>query len=108
MTIHLPLPAPMPLERTRSKHLMADQPNSQNPASQPDQPAAPRKPEKRRPNPINAISNIKNPLEGIKKFVRGAYRPTIEEVVHETTSGGIIFRRNEKTEELEILLIQDA
>ncbi len=51
--------------------------------------------------------DFKKPIQGIKKFVRG-YRPTIEEVVHETTSGGVVFRRNEKTNELEILLIQDA
>jgi 8-oxo-dGTP pyrophosphatase MutT (NUDIX family) len=37
------------------------------------------------------------------------HRPTIQEVVRETTSGGIIFRRNLKRENrLEILLIQDA
>ena len=36
-------------------------------------------------------------------------RPTIQEVVRETTSGGIIFRHNEKKDgRLEILLIQDA
>jgi ADP-ribose pyrophosphatase YjhB (NUDIX family) len=46
------------------------------------------------------------PIEGIKKFVHR--RPAIEEVVRETTSGGIVFRRNQKTKELEILLIQDA
>lgn len=34
--------------------------------------------------------------------------PAIDEVVRETTSGGIIFRRNPKTQELEILLMQDA
>ena len=56
----------------------------------------------------NPIKGIKKPLEGIRKFVRSAYRPAIEEVVHETTSGGIIFRRNKKSGELEILLIQDA
>ncbi len=47
------------------------------------------------------------PIQGLKKFVTRR-RPPIEEVVHETTSGGIIFRRNEKTNQLEILLIQDA
>lgn len=46
------------------------------------------------------------PIEGFKKFVRR--KPVIDEVVHETTSGGIIFRRNKKTKQLEILLIQDA
>jgi len=46
------------------------------------------------------------PFQGIKRFV-GNRRPSIEEVVRETTSGGIIFRRNLK-KQLEILLIQDA
>jgi 8-oxo-dGTP pyrophosphatase MutT (NUDIX family) len=53
------------------------------------------------------IDGIRKPIEGIRKFVR-AYRPSIEEVVHETTAGGIIFRHNEKSGALEILLIQDA
>ncbi len=53
------------------------------------------------------IESFKRPIQGIKKFVRG-YRPVIEEVVHETTSGGIVFRRHEKSNDLEILLIQDA
>lgn len=47
------------------------------------------------------------PLQGFKQFV-SKRRPVIDEVVHETTSGGIVFRRNAKTNKLEILLIQDA
>lgn len=35
-------------------------------------------------------------------------RPAINEVVREPTSGGIVFRRNPKSNEVEILLIQDA
>ena len=35
-------------------------------------------------------------------------RPTIQEVVHETTAGGVIFRHDSQTGKLEILLIQDA
>ncbi len=54
----------------------------------------------------NPISGIRRPIEGIRKFV--TRRPAIEEVVHETTSGGVIFRRNPKSSELEILLIKDA
>jgi len=69
---------------------------------------------KRRPRPIDVakgaakvpIEGIKKPIQGFRKFV--TRRPAIEEVVHETTSGGIIFRRNKKTDELEILLIKDA
>jgi ADP-ribose pyrophosphatase YjhB (NUDIX family) len=48
------------------------------------------------------------PIQGIRRFIPGR-RPTIQEVVRETTSGGIIFRRNPQKEgRLEILLIQDA
>lgn len=48
------------------------------------------------------------PVQGIRRFIPGR-KPTIQEVVRETTSGGIIFRRNPLKEgRLEILLIQDA
>lgn len=47
------------------------------------------------------------PLRGFREFV-SKRRPTIDEVVRETTSGGIIFRHNQQTKQLEILLIQDA
>jgi 8-oxo-dGTP pyrophosphatase MutT (NUDIX family) len=46
------------------------------------------------------------PMKGIRKLVRGR-RPVIDEVVRETTSGGVVFRHNKKGA-LEILLIQDA
>ena len=46
------------------------------------------------------------PLKGFRKLV-GARRPVIDEVVRETTSGGVVFRRNDKGG-VEILLIQDA
>ncbi len=46
------------------------------------------------------------PLQGFKRLVHRR-RPVIEEVVRETTSGGIVFRRS-KTGEVQILLIQDA
>lgn len=48
------------------------------------------------------------PLEGLKNNVRSLRKPPIQEVVRDTTFGGIVFRRNETTKELEILLIQDA
>ncbi len=47
------------------------------------------------------------PLHGFKKFVR-TRRPVISEVVREPTAGGIIYRRSAKTNDIEILLIQDA
>ena len=45
-------------------------------------------------------------IGGIKKFIPRR-KPAINEVVREPTSGGMIFRRNQKGE-VEILLIQDA
>jgi bis(5'-nucleosidyl)-tetraphosphatase len=47
------------------------------------------------------------PLQGFKKLVHRR-RPAINEVVREPTAGGVVFRRNEKTKAIEILLIQDA
>ena len=47
------------------------------------------------------------PIQGFKKFIK-IRRPAISEVVREPTAGGVIFRRNQKTKEVEILLIQDA
>lgn len=46
------------------------------------------------------------PIQSIKNLVTNR-RPIIDEVVRETTSGGIIFRRTE-TGVLQILLIKDA
>ena len=46
------------------------------------------------------------PIKGIRRLVRR--RPEIAEAVHETTSGGVIWRRNPKTRDIELLLIQDA
>lgn len=46
-------------------------------------------------------------FKNIKKFIPRR-KPAINEVVKEPTSGGMIFRRNSKNNEIEILLIQDA
>lgn len=63
----------------------------------------------KRPKPIHGP--IHGPIQGIRSFV-SRHRPIIKEVVRETTSGGIIFRRakspEEKKGQIEILLIQDA
>jgi 8-oxo-dGTP pyrophosphatase MutT (NUDIX family) len=48
------------------------------------------------------------PIQGIKNYVRSRRQPPIQEVVRETSSGGVVFRRNQKTKQLEILLVQDA
>jgi 8-oxo-dGTP pyrophosphatase MutT (NUDIX family) len=47
------------------------------------------------------------PIQGIRDFV-AKRRLSIDEVVRETTSGGIVFRRSADTNRIEILLIQDA
>jgi 8-oxo-dGTP pyrophosphatase MutT (NUDIX family) len=47
------------------------------------------------------------PIKGIRQLV--TRRALINEAVHETTSGGIVWRRNSTNhEKIEILLIQDA
>lgn len=61
----------------------------------------------KRPSSIPGPKPGPKPIQAIKKFV-SRRRPPIEEVVHETTSGGIVFRRNQRTNHVEILLIQDA
>lgn len=45
--------------------------------------------------------------ERFKKYF-GRRKPSIQEVVREPTAGGIVFRRNKKSNDVEILLIQDA
>ena len=45
------------------------------------------------------------PIKNIQKIV--SRRPVIDEAVHETTSGGVVFRRS-KDGGLELLLIKDA
>ncbi|HEU4966728.1 MAG TPA: NUDIX domain-containing protein [Candidatus Saccharimonadales bacterium] len=46
-------------------------------------------------------------LSDIRNLV-GKRNPAIDEVVRETTSGGIVFRRNGPDRQLQILLMQDA
>lgn len=45
--------------------------------------------------------------ERFKKYF-SRKKPSIQEVVREPTSGGVVFRRNPKTNDVEILLIQDS
>ncbi len=47
------------------------------------------------------------PIQGFKNYLTRR-KPAINEVVREPTAGGIVWRRNQKTKEIEILLIQDA
>jgi ADP-ribose pyrophosphatase YjhB (NUDIX family) len=46
-------------------------------------------------------------FERFKKYFQ-RHKPIIQEVVREQTAGGVVFRRNEKSNELEVLLAQDA
>lgn len=59
----------------------------------------------KRPRPI--VGSMSGSIQGIRSFVT-KHRPIIKEVVRETTSGGIIFRRSKLNGQIEILLIQDA
>ena len=47
-----------------------------------------------------------NPINGFKRLVKR--RPEIAEAVHETTAGGVVWRRDPKTKSVELLLIQDS
>lgn len=60
-----------------------------------------------RPKMPKLGGNPIKPIQQFKKFIPRR-KPTINEVVREPTSGGMVFRRNEKTNDVEILLIQDA
>jgi len=48
-----------------------------------------------------------NPMKGFRKLSLRR-RPVIDEVVRETTSGGIVFRRHGEAKAVQILLMQDA
>jgi ADP-ribose pyrophosphatase YjhB (NUDIX family) len=47
------------------------------------------------------------PIQGFKRYLHRK-KPAINEVVSEPTAGGIVWRRNKATNDVEILLIQDA
>jgi ADP-ribose pyrophosphatase YjhB (NUDIX family) len=47
------------------------------------------------------------PLQGFKKYLHRK-KPAINEVLSEPTAGGIVWRRNQNTKDIEILLIQDS
>lgn len=47
------------------------------------------------------------PIKGFKTFI-GRRKPAINEVVREPTAGGIVFRRHDKSGNIQFLLIQDA
>ena len=49
----------------------------------------------------------KNQLDKFKKYL-GKRKPSIQEIVREPTSGGIVFRHPKDGGDIEILLIQDA
>ena len=47
----------------------------------------------------------KNPIHKFRKYLK---RPLIKEAVRETTSGGVIVRRQGKENKLQVMLVQDA
>ncbi len=48
------------------------------------------------------------PIKGFRNKLSLKRRPVIDEVVRETTSGGIVFRRHGDKQAVQILLMQDA
>lgn len=46
-------------------------------------------------------------FERFKKYFQ-RHKPIIQEVIREQTAGGVVIRRNKKSNELEVLLTQDA
>lgn len=64
------------------------------------------KPSKPKMPKIKNSGSIK-PIQQFKKFIPRR-KPAISEVVREPTSGGMVFRRDQKSNQIEILLIQDA
>lgn len=46
-------------------------------------------------------------FERFRKYLQ-RHKPVIQEVVREQTAGGVVFRRGPKTNEIEVLLTQDA
>lgn len=48
------------------------------------------------------------PIKGFKGYVQRHRAPLIQDVVRETTAGGVTYRLNPETKKLEFLLVQDA
>lgn len=48
------------------------------------------------------------PVKGFRDYVRRHRQPSIQDVVRETTAGGVVYRHNAQTSKLEFLLVQDA
>jgi ADP-ribose pyrophosphatase YjhB (NUDIX family) len=65
----------------------------------------PKTPKASRFDPIGKFNEHLN--ERFKKYF-ARRKPSIQEVVREPTAGGIVFRRNKTSNDIEILLIQDA
>lgn len=48
------------------------------------------------------------PVKGLKSYVQRHRQPAIQDVVRETTAGGVTYRLNPETKQLEFLMVQDA
>jgi 8-oxo-dGTP diphosphatase len=48
------------------------------------------------------------PLRGFNKYIRRNRTHDIQEIIRETTAGGIIYRINDETKQLQFLMVQDA
>lgn len=53
----------------------------------------------KRPRPV---------IKGIRDYVKKRKQPPIQDVVRETTAGGVVYRLQPNTDKLQILLVQDA
>ncbi len=93
----------------------SNRPQANDPAKRPDRPR-PNNQLNRQPQSGGQPANQRDksffrrppsPIQGIRDFV-SKRRASIDEVVRETTSGGVVFRHNPTSGHVEILLIQDA
>lgn len=48
------------------------------------------------------------PVRGFKDYVKNRKQPPIQDVVRETTAGGVVYRYNPSSKKLQFLLVQDA
>ncbi len=89
--------------RRRKHHKQPDQS-----AAKPTAPTTPAEPQAQlHKNALDGVRDVvTKPIEGFRRFV--SRRPSIQEIVQETTSGGVVYRHNAASGAVEILLIKDA
>ena len=78
-----------------------------NPKKKPSPKKTPQKRSLKVPEALPTKPYRESPLSKIKSTVFHK-KPTIQEIVREPTAGGIVFRLNKESNDIEILLIQDS